>query len=332
MTKQVTIYQRKARSEHNTSIELVTRTLLPEMQRALPVQLRIAPCLSNGLWRRLFIALDAAFCRTDVLHVNGDINFAGLFRSRRGNVLSLLDTAFLENASGLKRAILRLFWLALPIRRSAVVTTISDFSRREIIRWLKRDPGNLEVIGVPVSPLFRPSPKAFAADRPTILQVGTAGNKNLGRVIEAVTGLACRLCIVGPLTSEATAQLTARGIDYENHTNVDDLRLVELYERCDLVVFCSTYEGFGMPIVEANATGRPVVTSDRCSMPEVAADAALLVDPLDVAAIRRGITQIIEDPVLRATLIERGFVNARRFDAARIAERFLDVYRSRLAR
>jgi len=98
------------------------------------------------------------------------------------------------------------------------------------------------------------------------------------------------------------------------------------YRECDLVVFASSYEGFGLPILEANATGRPVVTSNVCSMPEVAGGAACLVDPFDVASIRAGVNRVLSDPAYRESLIVAGFENAKRFGAARIARAYADVY------
>ena len=84
-------------------------------------------------------------------------------------------------------------------------------------------------------------------------------------------------------------------IEYENWSNLSLDEVVRKYQQCDLLTFCSTYEGFGMPIVEANVVGRPVVTSDISSMPEVAGNAACLVDPFDSASIRSGIRRVIKD-------------------------------------
>lgn len=324
--RRLTIYQRKRREVHNTSIEVVTRTLLPDFEGAYDVEVKIAPFLSNGLLRRLCIALDAWRVRTNVFHVTGDINFAALLRPRRGVVLSILDTAALEAATGFRRKVLRAFWLALPVRRAQAVVTISQFSRDAIVRHLGYDPGNIVVIPVPVPSFFKASPKPFDEVRPRILQVGTAANKNFERVVEAVAGVSCRLCILGPLSESIKARMKELAIEYESHLNVSDDQLRRLYEGCDLVTFCSTYEGFGMPVVEANAVGRPVVTSNVCSLPEVAGDAALTVDPEDITAIRSAILRLIGDAELRRKLVENGFVNARRFDKHEIARQFLRVF------
>jgi glycosyltransferase involved in cell wall biosynthesis len=93
------------------------------------------------------------------------------------------------------------------------------------------------------------------------------------------------------------------------------------------VVFASTYEGFGMPIVEANATGRPVVTSNIGPMPEVAGSAACLVDPFDCSSIREGIVRVIGDADYRSHLVAGGFENVKRFQADVIAAQYAAVYR-----
>jgi len=82
-----------------------------------------------------------------------------------------------------------------------------------------------------------------------------------------------------------------------------------------------------MPILEAQAVGRPVITSNILSMPEVAGDAACLVDPFDVSAIREGILKIIQDGSYREELIRKGQMNIRRFDPEKIALQYLDLYK-----
>jgi glycosyltransferase involved in cell wall biosynthesis len=87
---------------------------------------------------------------------------------------------------------------------------------------------------------------------------------------------------------------------------VDDATLHALYELADGVAYPSLYEGFGLPVLEAMAHGTPVLTSDRSSLPEVAGDAALLVDPLDPAAIAAGLVRLVGDAALRARLAAAG--------------------------
>jgi len=93
-----------------------------------------------------------------------------------------------------------------------------------------------------------------------------------------------------------------------------------------MLAFVSTYEGFGMPIVEANKIGRPVITANVSSMPEIAGEAALLVDPLNATSIKAGILKIIENDAYREKLIENGLINAGRFDGNHLAQKYFKLY------
>ena len=105
----------------------------------------------------------------------------------------------------------------------------------------------------------------------------------------------------------------------------DDLRV--LYSHADLFVFPSRYEGFGFPVLEAMACGTPVITSKTTSLPEVAGDAALLVNPDDPEEIAEGIVRVLEDPMFREQLRSKGFERARQFTWERTARDTLAVYR-----
>jgi glycosyltransferase involved in cell wall biosynthesis len=158
------------------------------------------------------------------------------------------------------------------------------------------------------------------------LQIGTKPNKNLERLIEAVAGLSCRLDIVGPLSPKHLELLDRHRVDFDNAVGLSLEEVVSKYQESDVVAFASTYEGFGMPIVEANATETPIVTSNLLSMPEVGADAACYVDPFSVESIREGIVKVIEDDSYRIQLVEKGKVNRLRFSPEAIAAQYASVY------
>jgi glycosyltransferase involved in cell wall biosynthesis len=156
--------------------------------------------------------------------------------------------------------------------------------------------------------------------------VGTGWNKNLEGVIEALKGLPCRLRIIGPVSERQKRLLQDSRIDYECLGRVSDEELIHAYRDCDALIFVSLVEGFGLPILEAQMTGRPVITSNCSSMPEVAGDGALLVDPKQPSEIRLAVERMISDPTLRQQLIRNGSQNVSRFSAATVAAKYLELY------
>lgn len=323
---QVTFFQRKPRRNANYSIERVFDGVRRELAGQIDAEVCVAPVCSDGLFARARIAWHARRRQGQVNHVTGDTNFTALALCGKRTVLTNLDCGYIVRTRGLRRWLLRLLWLKLPVRHVAVVTTISDQIKDEIIRYAGCPPEKIHVIPVAVDPEFQPAPKAFDLRRPRILHVGTALNKNLPRLIEALAGLPCVLVIVGPIDGSVRGRLEALGIEFENFVDLPSAELLRQYKVCDIVAFVSLYEGFGMPIIEAQAVGRSLVTSNRPPMSEVAGEGACLVDPADVASIRSGIDRIISDAQFRERLVERGFENVKRFRPEVIARQYLALY------
>jgi len=108
--------------------------------------------------------------------------------------------------------------------------------------------------------------------------------------------------------------------------DISDADMLQAYHQADLVVFISLAEGFGMPIIEAQAIGRPVIVSNLSPMKEVAGVGALTVDPSNVSAIRSAIRQIVEDEMVRHRTIAAGLQNAKRFSAKAVAGQYAQLY------
>jgi glycosyltransferase involved in cell wall biosynthesis len=288
---------------------------------------------SRGIARRLLNVLEAPFHQGDVNHITGDVHYLALGLAKQRTILTIPDCVGLHFSRGLTYVGKVLWWYKLPARRVATITAISEFTRQEVLRYARCAPEMVRVIYCPVPDGFTPSPKPFNADMPVLLQVGASEqNKNVCRVAEAIRGIPCRLDIIGRLTDYQRQVLKQNSISYAERWGLSDDEVLQHYRDCDMVVFASTYEGFGMPIVEGNATGRPVVTSNICSMPEVAGSAACLVDPLDCSSIRQGILRVINDSEYRNDLIAQGFENVKRFRADSIAAQYAALYREVLAR
>jgi glycosyltransferase involved in cell wall biosynthesis len=323
---QVCYLQRRTRPTGNFSLELVFADVRKRLANQIAATLHVSPCHSNGVLRRLWIMLDAWWHQGAINHVTGDINFAAIPLNRNRTVLTILDCGDLSRQYGFRRTLLKLFWFDLPVRRARTITTISEASRNEIVKLTGCKTENVVVIPVAISDQFRYCPKAISTSRPRILQVGTAPNKNVNRLVQALDGIDCTLVILGTIDNELQASLERHSIEFENRVSIPLEEVVREYEAADIIAFASTFEGFGMPIVEAQTVGRPVVTSNCSSMPEVAGDAACLVDPFDVQSIRAGLQRVINDTGYRDNLVRKGIANAARFQPDQIAEQYLRVY------
>ncbi len=287
-----------------------------------------APCaranlgslVANLLWLR-------SLNDCDLIHQTGDIHYAILGVWRRPVVLTVPDLRFLEEARGLKRFLFWWLWLYLPCLRANQVTVISEFTKARLLALCRVKPAKVRVIPCCVAPEFIAMPKSWPSGKPRLLQVGTTDNKNLTRLVEACAGLPIQLAILGKLTAAQRESLDRYRVDYEEFCNLPKDQVVALYAASDLVVFVSSYEGFGIPILEAQAVGRPVLTSDLSPMREVAGGGALLVDPFNHEAIRLGILRLLGDAGLREKLVAEGFRNVCQYSASAVALQYAAVYR-----
>jgi glycosyltransferase involved in cell wall biosynthesis len=305
-----------------------------EVLKSLPdgISCRIATCRYNrGLFGRIYNAVEAVFRQGDINHITGDIYYVAFLLQKHKTVMTVHDCVSLHRLSGWKRSLFKFLWYDLPVARSKVVVAISHFVADELVELVPHAAGKTRIVYDPVSRDYQYSPKAFNAECPRILHLGVSPNKNLPRLIQALSGIPCRLDIIGAPSKDILDALHSQGIQYSCASNLTDAEVVQKYRDCDMVAFVSTYEGFGLPIVEANATGRAVVTSNIGSMREVAGNAACFVDPMDVQSIRAGIMQMIEDGKRREDLIQQGLENANRFKPEAIAAQYAAIYEELMA-
>ncbi len=289
------------------------------------------PCVSAS---PLSIVKNCLFARDltgDIVHMTGAMNYAILAVRNSKTVLTIHDVeSTMARGSGIKRVLLKLLWYELPLKHCDAITAVSDCTCDELKKYFPKVANdNIVVIPDPIDEMYYKAAsrrQSVANPVPVFLQVGTRLNKNLFRVIEALRGVDCILDIIGPLDSEQVSKLEDARINYRNSVNVSNEEMVSHYVNCDCVLFFSTYEGFGMPVIEAQAIGKPVLTSDIHPIVDIAGDHLLFADPFDVEAMRAMIELFLEDAECVNVSIANGRENAERFRPSVIAEQYAKLY------
>lgn len=308
----------------NYSIERVFNTLNPYFPKNINrIEL---PYPSSGLWNRIRIIFFVSKHGKKPIHILGDIMFAGILN--RQTILTYHDLEFINRATGLKKKLLTLFWVILPIKSAKALTAISQSTIDELTKRVNLENKIVRLIPNPLTLTDLISDKLDIpySNQQYVLHIGTKANKNLDRTALACHQFGIPIIIVGKLLQEQQRFLDSKGVSYHNLSNISDRELVYLYQNTALLSFCSMEEGFGLPIIEAQYQGCPVLTSNCSSMPEVGGDAAHYVDPYSIDEIRNGIMKIIEDKSYRNQLIKKGFENVKRFDAEVIANQYKALY------
>ncbi len=232
------------------------------------------------------------------------------------------------------------------VRLAARLVADSEATRDDLVRYYHADSARIAVVypGRDESLTRVNDPEAMAVVKARygisgdyLLYIGTLQpRKNLVRLVEAFARVQkpdLRLVLAGQkgwLYADLFARVEALGLSgrviFTGYVADDDK--AALLSGATALVYPSLYEGFGLPVLEAMACGTPVLTSDVSSLPEVAGDAALLASPLDTEAIAAGMARLVADAGLRHALVERGFLQIRRFSWAQAARQVLEAIES----
>ncbi len=326
------------------SIEKVFALIRSELPERFNVTTVVSEHYSKGVLPRAATVLEARRITQPVVHILGDITYAALARRASSTVLTVHDTEFLRRASPLKRTVYSSLWLRFPIRHAAVVTVPSRATLRELENLGVAEHSKLRLIPHPVGDGFTPTPAAAPAtpapagaqepsarpdrttNRPIVLVVGTAPNKNLPVLAEALSGLDYQLVVVGSLDAAQRGAFARARVEVRELGTVADEAMPGVYRAADVLAFVSTTEGFGVPILEANASGLAVVTSDLDPHRDVAGGAARLVDPADPASVRAGLQAVLDDDNYRRHLTQAGLRNAAAYAPKRVAGAYAEIY------
>ncbi|TMC22190.1 MAG: glycosyltransferase family 4 protein [Chloroflexi bacterium] len=303
----------------------------------------------NILWYRWRAPLPATLFSgpVDIYH-GPDFVLPPLGKKVR-KVVTIHDLAFLEHPEYAVPSLAAYLKKVVPeaVAAANVVAAVSTEVQRTLIEHLQVPPEKLTVIPNGVGPHFRritdplilnAARHKFGLKHPLLLAVGTMEpRKNHLGLIKAFhmarqqkQGPAMLAIVGGPgwLYDETRKLVSDLQLEHKVRFlgRVSDLELITLYSIADSFAFPSFFEGFGIPPIEAMACGTPVITSKTSSLPEVVGDAALLVDPSDIADIAQAIVRLTQDADLCATLQQKGYQRAKEFTWEKSAYKMLNLY------
>lgn len=265
--------------------------------------------------------------KADIHHITGAINYLAFGLPRKRTIITVHDIGhYSETINGWRKLLYKYFFWVLPLRRARKITAISCFTKEQLIKHFGVHPEKITVIPNPVNPNFKFIPPNTNAV-PVILQIGAGHNKNVEILIQAVKRMKVKLLLIRTEDGALVRLLRDHNISHEFRYNLSEVDLISAYAHADIVYFASTYEGFGLPILESMAIGRPVITSCISPMKDVALDNALLVDPLKVEDIRQAIESLLNNRELYNTYQERGLKHVESFRIDKIATQYQDLYK-----
>ena len=320
MTQIVLLYRMKM--DGRNSIEGVFSPLdaLPNIHRMeLPCDLNFIKNVFKLLWFALNI-------KEKNIHITGDIHYMAIFLFWKKIIITVHDCNHYEDLTGLRKKLMGYVWYTLPLRIADQITVISPFAKEQLCGNFNFDYKKIVVIPNSFHPIKKDG-NTKKEGKFTILSVGSNPIKNRKRLIEAVKDLPdVQLFLIGKLSEELTRLLETYKIAYKNDYHINRQELEKYYNRADVLFFASIKEGFGLPILEAQSCGLPVITSNTTSMPYVAGDGACIVDPYNVGAIKGALLKIKDDLNYRQKITKQGFENIKRFGEMNFVKNFKSLY------
>lgn len=246
----------------------------------------------------------------------------------------LIHLTFPGKAAALKKSFYE--YMIKPAAKNAhAIFTVSNYSKNDILNWVNIPEDRVVVVGNGISEAFEPEGIHYRMNSPYLLHVGNMKeHKNVPRLLEAFAQARIDKKIKLVFTSDLST--AARNIVDQYQlgkrvsciTNMPEHQLADLYRGALGITVPSLHEGFGLPVIEGMACGVPVLTSNITSLPEIAGDAALFVDPNEMLSIANGIEALVQDERLRHTLIAKGFKQAALFSWDKTATKIQETLNS----
>jgi glycosyltransferase involved in cell wall biosynthesis len=301
--------------------------------------LKVGGNLRNHLWEQFVLPKLAKKHKIDILH--SPANMAPMFYSG-ASVVHIHDLCFVVNPQWYSYTFHTAYNIAIPrlAKKATRVITNSNNSRNDLLQFYNVDASKVRLIYWAVDQTFgarETNSTESVTETDYILYVGSLEpRKNIGNLIEAFERMRTRnpdlktkLVLIGgesPLFADVRLQIKTYHQDVVFKGFVSDEELRQYYRQAQAVAYPSLYEGFGLPPLEAMASGAPVVTSNTSSLPEVVGNAALMVSPYDCDQLAETLALIVRDPLLRREMRARGYEQVKKFNWYRVARNILAVY------
>lgn len=287
------------------------------------------PCEIKSFKSFLIVFFFLLKIKSKIIHITGDVNYVTFLLFWKKSIITIHDLNHYEYLRGIKRSFYGLFWFYFPLLCANRIIVISPSTKSQLENHFKISKKKC----IDIIPNFFYRYKCLVKDKPRsgdfkILSIGSAYNKNLFRLIESIKNIdKTSLTLISKQSSRVINKLNTSNIKYCIKSELSIEEMEQEYNKADMLYFASTKEGFGLPILEAQSAGLVVLTSNTSSMPYVAGEGALLVDPFDVNEIRKAIEKIIENKEHIRRIREKGFENIKRFNKSEYIEKYVKVYK-----
>lgn len=286
--------------------------------------------LPRGRYNKLSCLIEnyrvAKKIKCDLYHITGEVYFVAPAFPKNRTIMTIQDYADLKVGGRIKRLIRYIFWHYIPMHHCRFAVCISKQVYDETKNMFPSLNDIIKYIPDSTNDKYQYTKHSFNMENPKVLAIGTRENKNLERTIKALQGIDCEFHIIGVLSEEQNKLLRQCKIKYVNKHHISEDEMLKEYINADIVSFASTFEGFGRPIIEANAIGRPVITSNIQPMIEVSGGASLLVNPYSIEDIHNAFLRLINDEKLREQLIKLGLKNAEQYSASFVGYEYTRLY------
>ena len=321
---------RKLKKLHKNNIQFVSPINIIYKDLAKELEIKIIGDKTGHLWEQ--IDLPKYLEQNNSPLLLNLANTAPLFYKNK--IVTIHDIAYERFPESFDWKFRLVYKLLIPkiIKSSKHIFTVSEFSKSELIEFYKTKDSDISVVYNAVNKIFKSVEKPFKYKY--ILAVSSLNyQKNFHSLIKAFNLLEdknIKLYLVGGLNKNFAGLELLK--DIENNKNiifqgrVNDDELIKLYSNAKCFVFPSLYEGFGIPPLEAQACGCPVVCSNVASLPEVGGeDSVVYCDPYNIEDIKEKIELVLGDDKLQKELIQKGFENIKRFSWEKSAQKIINI-------